>query len=67
MNTNTVDEGDFMAPLIIQLQLTPADETLQCDIIIALSVSSGSATGKVHELVEITPTQVYCTLDRHML
>ena len=60
MNTSTVDEGDFNAPLTIQLQLTPADEILQCDIIIALSVSSGSATGTVLELLEITPTQVYC-------
>ena len=49
-----------MAPLTIQLQLTPADETLQFNIIISLSVSSGSATGTVHELVEITHTQVYC-------
>jgi len=59
-NTSTVDESDFMAPLTIQLQLTPADETLQFNIIISLSVSSGSATGTVHELVEITHTQVNC-------
>ena len=50
-----------MAPLTIQLQLTPADETLQFNIITALSVSSGSATGTVLELLEITHTQVYCT------
>ena len=55
-NTSTVDEGDFMVPLTIQLQLTPPGATLQFNIIIALSVSSGSATGTVHELV----TQVYC-------
>ena len=55
-NTSTVDEGEFVAPLTIQLQLTPADATLQFNIIITLSVSSGSATGTVHELV----TQVCC-------
>ena len=38
-----------MAPLTIQLLLTPADETLLFNITIALSVSSGSATGTVHE------------------
>ena len=56
-----------MAPLTIQLLLTPADATLQCDITIALSVSSGSATGTVHGQVKITPTQVYYTFDRLML
>ena len=45
-NTSTVDEGEFMAPLTIQLQLMPADETLQFNVIITLSVSSGSATGQ---------------------
>ena len=45
---STVDEGNSLPFLTIQLQLTPADETLQRDIIIALSVSSGSATGTVH-------------------
>ena len=54
MNTSTVDEGDFMAPLTIQLQLTPPGATLQYDIIIALSVSSGSATGTVHEQLKVT-------------
>ena len=60
-NTSTVDEGNSMTPLTIQLQLTPADEALLFDIIITLSVSSGSATGTVHEQLKITPTQVYCT------
>ena len=56
-NTSTVDEGDFMVLLTIQLQLTPPEATLQYNIIIiSLSVSSDSATGTVHELV----TQVYC-------
>ena len=56
-NTSTVDEESFMAPLTIQLQLTPADATLQFNITIALSVSSGSATGTVHGRVKITTTQ----------
>ena len=47
-NTSTVNEGDSMTPLTIQILLTLADETLLFDIIIALSVSSGSATGTVH-------------------
>ena len=47
LNKSTVDEGNFMAPLTIQLLLMPADATLIFDIVIALSVSSGSATGTV--------------------
>ena len=47
-NTSTVSEGNSVASLTIQLQLMPADETLQVNITIALSVSSGSATGTVH-------------------
>ena len=54
MNTSTVHEGDFMVPLTIQLQLTPREATLEYNIIIALSVSSGSATGTVHELLKVT-------------
>ena len=58
-NTSTVDEGNSMAPLTIQLLLTPDDETLRFNIIIALSVSSGSATGTVHEQLKyVTQTQV---------
>ena len=49
-----------MAPLTIKLLLTPADATLQFNITIALSVSSGSATGTVHKQLKITPTQ--CTV-----
>ena len=60
-NKSTVNEGNFMVPLTIQLLLTPADETLQFNIIIQLSFSSGSATGTVHEQLKISPTQVYCT------
>ena len=63
-NTSTVDEGNSMAPLTIQLLLTPADAILRFNIIVTLSVSSGSATGTVHGRVKITPTQVYCTVDR---
>ena len=63
-NKSTVDEGNFIAPLTIQLLLTPADETLQFDITIALSVSSGSATGTVHGQVKITPT---CRFDRPVM
>ena len=37
-----------MAPLTVQLQLTPPGATLRCDFIITLSVSSGSATGTVN-------------------
>ena len=55
-----MDEGNSAIPLTVQLQLTPPGATLQYDIFISLSVSSGSATGTVHELVEMTPTQVYC-------
>ena len=47
-NKSTVDEGNFMAPLIIQFLLTPAHATFQFNITITLSVSSGSATGTVH-------------------
>ena len=47
-NKSTFDEGNSMAPLTIQLLLTPADATLLFSITIALSVSSGSATGTVH-------------------
>ena len=55
-NKSTVDEGSFMTVLTIQLLLTPADATLLFDITIALSVSSGSATGTVHGRVNITTT-----------
>ena len=48
-NTSTVNEGNSMTPLTIQLLLTPADATLLFNIIITLSVSSGSATGTVYE------------------
>ena len=54
-----------MAPLTIQLLLTPAHATLQCNITITLSVSSGSATGTVHGRVKITTT-LYL-YDRQML
>ena len=47
-STSTVNEGNSMTPLTIQLLLTPADATLLFNIIITLSVSSGSATGTVH-------------------
>ena len=55
-NTSTVDEGSFIAPLTIQLLLTPADVTILFDITIVLSVSSDSATGTVHGRVKITTT-----------
>ena len=71
LNTSTITEGNFNASLTIQLLLTPADATLLLNITITLSVSSGSDTGTaVHEQLEITPTQVYCTLkfyNRRML
>ena len=47
-NRSTVNEGNSVAPLTIQLQLTPAGATLLFNITIALSVSSGNATGTVH-------------------
>ena len=47
-NTSNVTEGNPVAPLTIQLQLTPAGATLLLNITITLSVSSGSATGTVH-------------------
>ena len=47
-NTNTVNEGNSVVPLTIQLQLTPAGATLLFNITIALSVSSGNATGTVY-------------------
>ena len=66
-NTSTVDEGDSAISLTVQLQLTPSGATLQNDTIISLSVSSGSAKGTVHEQLNITPTRVYCALDRQIL
>ena len=53
-----------MAPLTIQLLLPPADATLLFNIILTLSVSSGSARGTVHGRLKVTPTEVYC---RHMM
>ena len=47
-NKSTVDEGNSLQSLTVQFLLTPADATFQFNIIIALSVSSGSATGTVH-------------------
>ena len=47
-NRSTVNEGNSVAPLTIQLQLTPAGATLLFNITIALSFSSGNATGTVH-------------------
>ena len=50
----TVDEGDVAsARLSIQLLLMPTSATLQSDIIVTVSVSSGSATGTVHERVTL--------------
>ena len=50
----TVDEGDIAsARLSIQLLLMPTSATLQSDIIVTVSVSSGSATGTVHERVTL--------------
>ena len=44
----TVDEGDVASTrLSIQLLLMPTSATLQTDIIVTVSVSSGSATGTV--------------------
>ena len=43
-----------MVPLTIQLQLTPREATLEYNIIITLSVASGSATGTVHEQLKVT-------------
>ena len=56
-----------MEPLTIQLLLMPADDILPVNITITLSVSSCSATGTVHDQMKITPTQMHCTFDRHML
>ena len=56
----TVDEGDVTsARLSIQLLLMPTSATLQSDIIVTVSVSSGSATGMVYGqvIITITPTQ----------
>ena len=47
-NRSTVNEGNSVAPLTIQLQLTPAGATLLFDVTITLSVSSGNATGTVY-------------------
>ena len=48
-NASTVNEADVAsARLGIQLQLIPADATLQSNIIVTVSVSSGNATGTVH-------------------
>ena len=45
----TVDEADVAsARLSIQLLLIPTSATLQSDIIVTVSVSSGSATGTVY-------------------
>ena len=54
----TVDEGDVAsARLSIKLLLMPTSATLQSDIIVTVSVSSGSATGMVYGQVIITITQ----------
>ena len=56
----TVDEGDVTsARLSIKLLLMPTSATLQSDIIVTVSVSSGSATGMVYGqvIIKITPTQ----------
>ena len=47
-NTSTVNEGNSVVPLTIQLQLTPAGATLLFNVTITLSVSSVNATGTVH-------------------
>ena len=48
-NASTVNEADVASTrLSIQLQLTPDSATLQSNIIVTVSVSSGSATGRVH-------------------
>ena len=50
----TVDEGDVAsARLSIQLLLTPTSATLQSNIIVTVSVSSGSATGTVYGQVTL--------------
>ena len=59
-NTSTVDEGDSAIPLTVQLQLTPPGATFQYDIIISLSVSSDSATGTVHEQLNIIRCTFHC-------
>ena len=47
-NVITVDEGDVASTrLSIQLILMPTSATVQSDIIVTVSVSSGSATGTV--------------------
>ena len=56
ISTEHMQVLSLRASLTIQLLLTPADATLQFNITITLSVSSGSATGTVHEQLEITPT-----------
>ena len=56
----TVDEGDVTSErLSIKLLLMPTSATLQSDIIVTVSVSSGSATGMVYGqvIITITPTQ----------
>ena len=59
-NTSIVDEGDSAIPLTVQLQLTPPGATFQYDIIISLSVSSDSATGTVHEQLNIIRCPLHC-------
>ena len=59
-NVITVDEGDVAsARLSIQLLLMPTSATLQSDIIVTVSVSSGSATGTVQGqgIITLPPTQ----------
>ena len=53
----THEAGKNWVLFCVEFNTHGTDETLQFNIIITLSVSSGSATGTVHELVEITPTQ----------
>ena len=48
-NASTVNEADVVSVrLSIQLLLTPTSATLQSNIIVTVSVLSGSATGTVH-------------------
>ena len=59
-NVITVDEGDVASTrLSIQLLLMPTSATLQSDIIVTVSVSSGSATGTVQGqgIITLPPTQ----------
>ena len=48
ISTEHMQVLSLRASLTIQLLLTPADATLQFNITVTLSVSSGSATGTVH-------------------